>query len=236
MEMTFFEPQNRYERVNDADNETTNKAALTGTGLAIGGPVAAGILVGLDSIASGLNQQMKNAANEGLYNYIKATGTRGLPYYPTKGEMAAAAKTGGWEDHILQAIMWAYDDKTGTWDAPLDDWKGAVFSINPIKAYIFKGAGQKYEKDSNIVATENGLKAIKAAQQQQQTQQSSQQLVGQLLGNGQTTGLQTNLLGGSNTPNLSASVMGSGADFSNPILWVVLGAIVLVTIFLLIKS
>jgi len=246
--MTFTE-HHKYGRSNNAD-DTTARATTTGAGLAIGGPVGAALATAAYGLTSGLNAKMENAANEGLINFLKKYGTRGLTYYPTKGEMLAAAKNGNWEAHIVNSIATAYDEKTGTWSWTLDDWKGAVVSNTPIKAYIFKGSGEQYLKTSNINAIGSaGEKQLQVLNNNKPIDYKNPSTISPSLlpvlnqlgylnnSTGSTPSPSSSQNPPTSQPNLSASVMGSGVGnmMENPVILISMILIVGFAIVLLIK-
>jgi len=227
-----------YGRMNTVDNDQITTGLLTVAGGVAGGPAGAQAGAAAGQANANANASSANQKTAGLNKFLQMYGDRGLPYFPSKTEMLRAANEAGWESHIKLALQF-YDENKGTWNFPLDDWVGAVFSINPIRAMIFKGAGEQYEKDSNVVATDNANKALQNLKQQASL---TNQLTNATAGNvalllGQNPNTQTSLVSGSgsNTPNLSASVMGSGFEMSTT-LWIVLAAIVIFTVVLLIKN
>lgn len=139
MEMSFFErkPNNIF-GVDDA---------VIGSAVAFSQtPAGREITDSIGDFLHGKPEDKSNAAFQAFLPQIKQ-----LPYLPTKQDMINASQS--WEPHIRQAIADGYDPNVGAWDSPKDDWKGAVVSLNPIQAIMFKGHNEHHTLSSNVNAT-----------------------------------------------------------------------------------
>jgi hypothetical protein len=77
-------------------------------------------------------------------------GFAGLPFYPTKEEVIAAAQEGKWDRAEPAAIQNSYNPTSGQWTR--GDWKFQVTGTSPIKAVMFKGAKERFNLNSTINA------------------------------------------------------------------------------------
>lgn len=104
-------------------------------GLGIVEAIISGAITG---IASLFKKGSEDKSTVGYQNFL-ATVDRGK-IFPSKSEMTLASDK--WEAHFKNAVAASYDPTTGTWSSTSDDWKGAVTSLTPITANVFKGSGE----------------------------------------------------------------------------------------------
>jgi len=101
-----------------------------------------------DFVSGIFGGKKEDKSDTGFKSFL--TGFNGLPFYPTKDEVIAAAQQAKWDPAEPAAIQNSYNPQSGQWKR--GDWNFQITGTSPITVTQFKGANEKYVHSSTVNA------------------------------------------------------------------------------------
>jgi hypothetical protein len=202
------------ESVDSTSSQQNNMSVLSLVGSAFG-PVGGAVGGVLDSIFGGGSHE--DTSVTGFNNFVQSRGSVAGVQFPSKAQLIQVGTAAGWAADDLAAISSNYDQSTGTFSK--GDWHGVVINTSPTTIKMFKGASESFLMVAAALAFSNQSANNIAEGESLRASDAQKAAFG---GTGQVSQGGGGMMSG-----------GSTSSFGSPIVWIVSGVGLLITILFL---